>query len=88
MTVPLNIKHWGLTLQFGLGVGSVDPSVVRDAAGRLQVVHDHVHPDLRALPGLQGLTKGHAPLQQGQDGDDVGDGRVGQGAGLWRQRRG
>lgn len=90
-TYKLTLSHTQrmqvLTLQFGLRVGSIDAPVMRDGTSRLEVVHDHVHPHLRALPGLQRLPNSHAPLQQGQDGDDVGDRCVGQGAALWKQRR-
>lgn len=74
--------HGPPTLELGLSVAPVNPPVVGDGTRRLQVVHDHIHPRLRALPGLRRLPDGHAPLQQGQDGNDVGEGRGGRGAAL------
>lgn len=45
-----------------------------------QVEHDHVYPSFHALPGLQALAHRAALLQQKEEGQDVGEAGVGQGA--------
>lgn len=57
----------GLTLQLDLGVGVVQASMVCHHAGSLQVGQHHLHPVLRAAPGLGALGRGRVALQQSDE---------------------
>lgn len=67
-----------LTLQFHLGVGVVQSSVVGHHPCSFQVGHDHLHAIVRGLPGLRAVHQRVVPLQESHQGHDVGKGGVGQ----------
>lgn len=73
-----------LTLELALGVGAVDGAQLGHGSRRSQVEHDYVHAHVGHIPGLRPLC--HAPLQQREQRQDVGEGGVGQRAALCRGR--
>lgn len=76
-----------LTLQFALSVGAVDAPQLCDGPRRPQVEHDYINPGFHRLPRLRPFAHRHALLQQGQEGEDMGEGGAGQWAALWRTDR-
>lgn len=69
-----------LTLELALGVGAVDGAQLGHGPGRSQVEHDYVHAHVGHVPGLRPLC--HAPLQQREQWQNMGEGGVGQRAAL------